>query len=47
MFLFAFLLIIIHSGEYISLGYHEQDDLKVVIQYLLETNKVSGICKFR
>src|SRR4051794_16375879 len=31
-------------GEYISLGYFEQEDVDVVIDYLLKTETVSNIC---
>ena len=31
------------EGEYISLGYHEKNDVKTVLNYLKESNKVSTI----
>lgn len=31
------------EGDYISLGWHERDDLQTVIDYLRETGKVSLI----
>jgi len=31
------------DGKYISLGYFEKDDLKVVIEYLRNTGRVSTI----
>ncbi len=36
-----------HSdGEYISLGWYEKDDLKVVIDYLRKSGKISTIGNF-
>ncbi|CAJ1441669.1 unnamed protein product [Effrenium voratum] len=31
------------DGEYVTLGYREEDDLRVIIDYLLKTNTVSSI----
>ncbi|CAE7405093.1 yqkD [Symbiodinium natans] len=31
------------DGEYVTLGYHEEDDLRVVIDYLVSTGQVSSI----
>lgn len=34
-----------HSeGDYISLGFHEQNDVEAVVEYLLHTQKISSIC---
>jgi hypothetical protein len=34
------------AGKYISLGYHEQDDVATVLAYLKSTDTVSNICTF-
>lgn len=31
------------EGEYISLGWHEIDDVEIVVKYLRNTGKISNI----
>ncbi len=35
------------EGEWISLGWHEKDDLKIAIEYLRDSNKVSTVGKHK
>lgn len=43
LFAFDFAGCGLSEGEYITLGYHEKDDLRAVVDYLRSTNKVSTI----
>ena len=34
----------VSEGEYVTLGHHEQDDIKTVVEYLENTGLVTTIC---